>query len=91
MREGEKKGSKFKRSVRVRGPGGPSSGRHPRTRAVHDRDGAVILYGWHTVSAALKNPARRIRRLWATENAVRRLADEGISCAVDPELAKPGR
>src|SRR6516225_4986355 len=28
-------------------------------------DGAVILYGWHTVKAALENPARRIRRLYA--------------------------
>jgi len=44
----------------------------------------VILYGWHTVSAALMNPARRIRRLWATENALRRLAEQGI--ALNPAL-----
>src|SRR5262245_4773648 len=53
------------------------------------RDGPVILYGWHTVSAALTNPARRIRRLWATENAARRLAEEGIASSIAPELVRP--
>lgn len=33
------------------------------------------LYGFHTVEAALRNPARKIMRLCATENAERRLAD----------------
>jgi 23S rRNA (guanosine2251-2'-O)-methyltransferase len=52
-------------------------------------DGRVILYGWHTVTAALANPERRIRKLWATENAARRLAEAGASSPVPPELVRP--
>ena len=52
-------------------------------------DGPAILYGWHTVKAALENPARRIRRLFATENAARRLADDGVTLPVQPELVRP--
>src|SRR5215510_15047085 len=62
--------------------------RHIRGAAGGDET-PVVLYGWHTVSAALRNPARRVRRLWATENAVRRLAEAGIASAVAPELVRP--
>jgi 23S rRNA (guanosine2251-2'-O)-methyltransferase len=48
-----------------------------------------ILYGWHTVTAALKNPQRRLRRLLVTENAARRLTDEGIASPVTPEVVRP--
>ena len=49
----------------------------------------MILYGWHTVTLALANPKRRIRKLYLTENAARRLADEQIETRVAPELARP--
>jgi 23S rRNA (guanosine2251-2'-O)-methyltransferase len=52
-------------------------------------DGPAILYGWHTVKAALENPARRIRKLYATENAARRLAEDGVALPVEPELIRP--
>ncbi len=78
----------------LRGPGqkfekrpknAPSRDRDPR-----DEDAPVILYGWHTVSAALANPRRTIRKLILTENAVHRLADENIALPVTPQIVKPG-
>jgi 23S rRNA (guanosine2251-2'-O)-methyltransferase len=48
-----------------------------------------VLYGWHTVKAALENPARRVRKLYATENAARRLAEDGRALAVEPEIVRP--
>src|SRR6202035_4639049 len=52
-------------------------------------DDVVILYGWHTVAAALANPQRRIPRLLVTENAARRLADDHIDTRVTPEIVRP--
>ena len=62
----------------------------PRFRpAPRNHGDAAILYGWHTVKAALENPERRIRRLLATENAARRLSEEGTPLPIQPELVRP--
>ena len=49
----------------------------------------MILYGWHTVTAALANPGRRVRKLFLTENAARRLAEEKIEIRITPEIVRP--
>ena len=69
---------------RRREPGRPTGrDRGPGT------DGLTILYGWHTVTAALSNPERKIRKLLLTENAARRLADENIDTRIPPEIVRP--
>jgi 23S rRNA (guanosine2251-2'-O)-methyltransferase len=54
-----------------------------------DPNGPVILYGWHSVKAALENPARRFHRLLATENALHRLSETGMTLPITPKLTKP--
>ena len=66
-----------------------SGGRPPRRDRGEASDGPVILYGWHTVAAALANPQRTIRRLYLSENAAKRLADENIDPRVTPEIVRP--
>ena len=68
---------------------GKSAGRPARRDRNSDTDGPVILYGWHTVTMALANPQRQIRKLTLTENAARRLADENIAMPVTPEIVRP--
>jgi len=69
--------------------GRKSSGRPAWRDRETGSDGPAILYGWHTVAAALANPERQIRKLFLTENAARRLAEEGIETRVAPEIVRP--
>ena len=71
-------------------PGSQSArGSGPRGLPRRSTDSTVILYGWHTVKAALENPARHIRRLLATENAARRLAESEVAVRTTPEIVRP--
>ncbi len=48
-----------------------------------------MLYGWHPVIEALRNPRRRARRLIATENGARRLREEFGKLPLEPEIVQP--
>ena len=62
-----------------------------RREELRPNDETAVLYGWHTVTAALRNPQRRIRKFLATENAARRLTEEGIAPKPAPEIVRPGQ
>jgi 23S rRNA (guanosine2251-2'-O)-methyltransferase len=62
----------------------------PRERRRGEPGDPIILYGWHTVTAALANPARRFRKLFVTENALRRLTEENIALPLAPDVVRPG-
>jgi 23S rRNA (guanosine2251-2'-O)-methyltransferase len=64
-----------------RGPPGP--------RAPLPLD-VTVLYGWHPVSEALRNPRRRFRKLMATENALIRVREEIGEPPLQPEIVRPG-
>jgi 23S rRNA (guanosine2251-2'-O)-methyltransferase len=63
----------------------PKKGWRPPVR---DRDGPVFLYGWHSVKAALENPARKFIKIMATENALHRLREDGITLPIEAELVR---
>jgi len=60
-----------------------------RRESLQPSDDIAVLYGWHTVKAALENPSRRIRKLLVTENAARRLAEEKVPAKPPPEVVRP--
>ncbi len=77
------------RHLRAGGTKPRGKDRNASSRSPYGADGVAVLYGWHSVRAALENPARHIRRLFATENAARRLAEDGVIPAVEVELVRP--
>ncbi|MDX2306613.1 MAG: 23S rRNA (guanosine(2251)-2'-O)-methyltransferase RlmB [Hyphomicrobium sp.] len=52
-------------------------------------DDIIRLFGVHPVEAALANPKRKIKKLFATDNAARRLADAIAQRHVTPEPCSP--
>jgi 23S rRNA (guanosine2251-2'-O)-methyltransferase len=80
-------------------PDRPFRGRPPARRPHHgrsfsrptrgDQDDVAILYGWHPVVEALRNPQRRLRRLLATENSADRLAEAVPMPPIAPEIVRP--
>ena len=59
-------------------------------RPPRSEDDRPILYGWHPVVEALRNPNRKIRKFLSTENALRRLKDEDVPLRVTPDFVRPG-
>jgi 23S rRNA (guanosine2251-2'-O)-methyltransferase len=51
--------------------------------------GNDVIYGIHAVAAVLANPKRKVVHLWATENGLLRLKEEGIAASVSPEIVHP--
>lgn len=84
-RPGEKPGTTFEQSERRK------RAERATREALGPGDDAVVLYGWHSVAAALANPDRRLRKLLATENAARRLDEEGLGGRLAPEIVRPGQ
>ncbi|WP_412058510.1 TrmH family RNA methyltransferase [Bartonella sp. DGB2] len=58
----------------------------PATKTVN---GQIHLYGFHTVEAALKNPARRAFRLYCSPNAFKRLNQKEASLPCPLTLTSP--
>lgn len=60
-----------------------------KTSGDFEDESKIRLYGSHPVEAALRNPQRKILRLFATENAARRLAEVLSARHVEPEPTTP--
>jgi 23S rRNA (guanosine2251-2'-O)-methyltransferase len=77
------------RKPRFKRPGGHQGRRDARpVRTAPDND-LTVLYGWHPVVEALRNRQRDFRRLLATENSARRLAEELDPLPIEPEIVRP--
>ncbi len=84
------------RTYRKPAPRGRFGGQRPGRRADAAEfqpgttsEDAVVLYGWHPVCEAIENPARPLRRLLATENAARRLAERFGTPRIEPQIVRP--
>ncbi len=66
---------------------GTASGGYGKPGAPATDDGLHLLYGIHSVTEALKNPARKFKRLLATENGALRLNEDGL-LKIEPVIVK---
>ena len=75
-----------------RGPRRPSGGKGGGNRGKRPPMplDVTVLYGWHPVAEALRNPARIHRRLMATENAMIRMREEVGEPPCPVEIVRPG-
>lgn len=69
------------------GPRGPGPRRGQPPKMALD---VTVLYGWHPVAEALRNPARKHRKLMATENALIRVREEIGEPPCPVETVRPG-
>ncbi|MHC5306908.1 TrmH family RNA methyltransferase [Bartonella sp. LJL80] len=81
--------ARLRRQHRDAQPGRPFKPQRPKTDAAPVEQGQLRLYGIHTVSAALKNPKRKLLRLLATQNALARLEIDESSLPFPVEMVYP--
>ena len=52
-------------------------------------DDLDLIYGLHPVTEALRNPRRKLKKLWASKNAADRLLEEVGNLPLAPEIVHP--
>lgn len=64
-------------------------GDQPRGSGHIPASGNDLIHGIHAVAAALANPKRKQVHLWATENGLARIAEEGATATIHAEIVHP--
>lgn len=70
-------------------PSKPRRNRPHQAPDPRDPGGPDLLYGVHVVGEALKNPRRKLRKLWVTKNGADRLGQAIQAAGITPELVLP--